>query len=431
MPDEVIVSIPSEILKFIPLFNGDKRQLALYIKKCEYVIDLFSRRGNEDQNIYVFHAITSRLTDNAAALLSEREDIVSWSGLKDLLTQHFGDPRSEECINIELESLKIKPSESYLDFCNRIQSVRSLLISKVNILDNPELKIAKTTIYNHTALNVFMYNLPEDMVRIVRLKAPTSLENALSIVLEEVNFHDQYNSRKRLHHGTNNNFAASRPPLPQSSGFRFPSPPINNSLAPKFNFGTQAAQLRTPHTQSQNFGYRPQFGYRAPQFGNNPPQQGFRPQLGFNQPQLRPAMPPQQFGYRPFQAPQQFGYKPPQQLGYKPPPQLGYTPPQQLGYKPPQPQPSWPEDVTMRTAPHLPRDGFRVNELTGYEDEQYYYDGLYSSEFGYDTYEQFTHNEEFGQQIPYPEETHENSTQEREQEAAENFHEEASIKSKK
>lgn len=48
------------------------------------------------------HSVMSRLVDNAAALISERDDIVSWSDFKNLLIQHFGDPRNEECIAIDL-----------------------------------------------------------------------------------------------------------------------------------------------------------------------------------------------------------------------------------------------------------------------------------------------------------------------------------------
>lgn len=102
---EPIVTIPNEMLRLIPLFNGDKKLLNLFIRKCEYIISKY--RGNEQQNLYVYHAVTSRLTENAASLLSEQEDVLAWSELKELLQQHFGDPRSEACINIELESLKL------------------------------------------------------------------------------------------------------------------------------------------------------------------------------------------------------------------------------------------------------------------------------------------------------------------------------------
>ncbi|CAH2207599.1 jg7289 [Pararge aegeria aegeria] len=190
---EQITLIPPQMLKIIPVFGGDKRQLNLFLRQCEYVISKF--QGSEEQNVYLMNSITSRLTDRAASLISEREDVMTWTDFKEILIQHFGDPRSEECIAIELENLKIRNAESYLDFCNRIQSVRSVLISKVNQIKDVKIKESKITIYNNTSLNVFLYNLPEDMVRVVRLKSPETLESALSVVLEEVNFQTQYRLR--------------------------------------------------------------------------------------------------------------------------------------------------------------------------------------------------------------------------------------------
>lgn len=387
-----IVPIPNEMLRLIPLFGGDKRQLSLFLRKCEYVITRF--RGHEEQNIYVLHAITSRLIDNAAALLSEREDVSNWSALRELLQQHFGDPRSEECISIELESCKIKSGESYLDFCCRVQTIRSLLISKVNLLSDTELKRAKIAIYNNTALNVFLYNLPENMVRVVRLKAPATLEDALGVVLEEVNFLEQYTMRNRMH----GNNSALKPSTVPGLGFKFGNtPPVtfqpqgglkpfvlpyNYATPQKFNFGLpqNSQNIRPQFGQQNNFGYKPQLGYRPPQFG-------YRPQLTSQQ----------QFGYRP----QQFGYKPPQ-LGYKPP-QFGNRPqqnfgmtPQQFGYKPPQIQkPHYQStDVSMRTLPprpqpqQAPQQGFRLNELTSDNDDVQYHDDYYhDGDYGYDSHD--------------------------------------------
>lgn len=135
--------IPKEIQCIIPRFDGDDKLLNLFISKCEYVIKCFSRVNNPTQQTYVFHCITSRLVGKAAILVSERENVTTWEGLKDLLVQHFGDPRSEACIAIELENIRIKQGESYIDFCHRIQNVRSSLISKVNLLADEGIKAAK------------------------------------------------------------------------------------------------------------------------------------------------------------------------------------------------------------------------------------------------------------------------------------------------
>lgn len=410
---ETITPIPGEMLKLIPLFDGDKRHLNLFIRKSEYVIVRY--RGSAFQDLYVYHAVTSRLTGDAAALLSEREDVASWSELKQLLEQHFGDPRSEECIAIELENLKIKHGESFLDFCNRIQSVRSNLMSKINMIQDEPLKKSKIIISNSKALEVFLYNLPEDMVRIVRLNAPKTLEDALRIVLEEVNFHERYNLRNKNtnpkpftfpksgdfqikvgQHFANNSPFLQKPTLHQRFGALQPNKPGQN-FKPLFQIN------------------KPQFGYRPP-FNIAPQQFGYRPQIN-NQ------FPPKPFGYRPqFGNSPQFGNRP--QFGYRP--QFGNNNQPQFGYKPPQAQPHI-TDVSMRTAP-IKQDGFKVNDLELQENPSHPFAAYLEEE--YDHYNnQFDNYYEHDNQ--HPSVLHPDEQLQYENKNEENFHETASIQNER
>lgn len=64
----------------------DARQLPLFIKKCKYILYTFNE--NDVQMAYLFHVITiqyfSRSGGEAEILVEEREDIESWSELKQL-----------------------------------------------------------------------------------------------------------------------------------------------------------------------------------------------------------------------------------------------------------------------------------------------------------------------------------------------------------
>lgn len=277
--------IPKDILSIVPKFDGDGSLLNSFIRKSEYVLRSFTRVNQPSQDIYNFHAISSRLCGKAACLLSERDDINTWIDLKNLLVQHFGDPRSEGCIAIELDSLKIKQGESYTEFCNRIQSMRSALFSKVNLLTDEGEKASRMIIYNNTALNTFLYNLPEDLLRIVRLKGCTVLETALSIVMEEVNFHKQYSAENKNKINTpnnqspNQNFRFSQNPqvfMPQNYGqnFKFGIPPNNkmqHSFGAPIPFNTGFKVYNQPN---QNY----KFGIPQQPFRQMGPQQILRPQ---------------------------------------------------------------------------------------------------------------------------------------------------------
>lgn len=212
---ESVNRVPSELIKLIPLFDGDCRQLPLYIKKCEYVLHNF--QGSDCQNEYLFHVVTSRLAGEAAKIVGEREQISTWSELKQLLRQQFGDPRTEECLVLELESAKINRGENYLDFCHRIQHIRSILFAKLDeTIADKSMRLAKQHIYTNTSLNVFLYNLPVFLVRLVRLRNVTTLEEALQTVLEEQNFQNVYNikngnMRQNNHPPRHNNPRENKP----------------------------------------------------------------------------------------------------------------------------------------------------------------------------------------------------------------------------
>lgn len=353
--------IPRDVLNLIPEFSGETNLLSLFLRKCEYVIEKY--QGTTNRNEFLMQNITSKLKGKAAALISERGDFETYSELKSLLIQHFGDPRSEECVAIELETLKIKQSESYLQFCSRIQDIRAVLISKVNQNSSTTLREAKKIIYNNTSLNVFMYNLPEHMVRIVRIKNPTKLEEALKYVLEEVNFQEQYNLRsKMLQHRPQGHMLPSR-----DRGFVFNSPNLkpfstspllqNNNYRPftnqtQFKFGIPNQNFVRPNIPNQQIGQQQMAQFGQPVVDKKNPQQlGFRPQVGM-------------FAYRPPTA--QIGYRP--QIG-----QFGYRPVQASAYRPT--NNFYDSDATMRTAPAAvkPQQGFPLNELYT-DNEQYYYD---------------------------------------------------------
>ena len=350
---ENIVKIPVEISNIIPKFDGDEKLLSLFISKCEYVIQMCVVEGNSAQDLYVFHVITSKLTGQAARLISERQDLNTWSSLKSALEQHFGDPRSEECIAIELETLKINSNESYLDFCNRIQYIKSTLIAKVNLLTNNSLRESKIIIYNNLAMNVFLYNLPEDLLRIVRLKACSSLENSLSIVLEEVNFMHQYNSRNKMLKQPHSNTMTSSNPYLQSTYMK----PFFNTIKPNNN---------NPNPLQQKT--QPQPLHKHHQFQSINPQQPPKFKFGIN-PSKQIKLPVQnKFGYKPQFNQNQFGYRPQfnQNQGQQP---FGYRPQRQINNN----------DVSMRTAPQNKPPGFRLNEHiveqidTGNENNYYDY----------------------------------------------------------
>lgn len=267
---EGINRVPLELVQIIHIFEGDTRELPLFMKNCQYILENFG--GNGAQNQYIFRVITSRLAGEAAKLVRERDHISTWSELKSLLTEYFGDPRTEECLFKELKSIRIHRTEGYIAFCRRVQRLRSSLLSKLSetIKDSNELQV-KECIYNKTSFNVFLYNLPAYFVRLVSLRNVNTLEDALKIVLEEQAFQTVYNenqSRTSNHYNKNQRTYPicnmnPNPPnntqrqTPSSMPFRFTNtfPSVINNYSANVNFNNsfqmcnQASKPNGLHSQ--------------------------------------------------------------------------------------------------------------------------------------------------------------------------------------
>lgn len=318
---EGIVVIPPGVLKIIPLFSGESRLLSLFIRKTEYIINLY--RGNDIQNEYLFNAITSRLSGEAANLIGERDSIHSWAELKRVLQDHFGDPRTEDCLILELESLKINQGESYLDFCHRVQQLRSILISKINeSVDDEATRLSKQNIYTNLSLNVFLYNLPRYLVRLVRQKNVSTLEDALKAVLEEQFFQEVYDQKQSQKPKFNQNFQGRNTSYnfnSQASPSASTSAPnmqqSNNNFTPKRNTPNNAFQtqyrnnVRNNNSSNSSLPPRNRY-YNNPFYHNNPFYNNYNASE-----QARPQFPGQQFADNAHRGSQQVQPTPPSGSG--------------------------------------------------------------------------------------------------------------------
>lgn len=250
--------VPLEAFKLIPKFDGDVRHLNLFIRKCEYVIEKF--KSPEISEEYLMQVVTSRLRGDAAAFISEHGDVNDWETFKTLIKQQFDDPRSEACLAMVLENLKIQSNENYSIFYRRIQSLKSILLSKVDQTSDANMKKSKHDFYDHVALHVFLYNLPEDVITIIRMKGPTTLAEALTMVLDETTFSDQYKIRSRC------------------------APPVRTGL--NLNSGIQQGQTYRPAFGAQNFGTSVTSGTSGALFGSTSSTNS-----GFNTTSVKPAVP--------------------------------------------------------------------------------------------------------------------------------------------
>lgn len=279
----------------IPLFDGSAKQLNRFINSCEHFLKNFQNKENlkDPINVCLLDTIFNKLTGRAADLICSRSELTTWEKIKDALILSFSDQRGVDCLIQELINLKPYKGESPIQFGIRIQDARSLLFSKLNSnIENAQEKLIKVNHYDDFALKTFIHGLPYNLQLVVRLRDPTSLEEAMSLVTEEENFksfnatHNFNQTTYRAPPKTNQYF--SRPPFQKQPLFNTNQAQYNqfrlNPLVPTFpglsnqlvspfrpNYVTAPMTSQTPSSQfRQNYMTTPMASQIRPVFNSRP-----------------------------------------------------------------------------------------------------------------------------------------------------------------
>ena len=176
----------------IPVFDGDTSTLNAYIAACEFLITTFLYEQNDVVQALLLRIFQGKLRGKALQTVSSNEICGTWTELKALIINSFGDQRSESCLFNDLVSIKPARNESAYDLGKRIKSMLQLLLTQVKLHDvNLASRTLKSSNYKNTALQIYLQGLLEldNFIGIlVQVKQPVDLEAAMSSVIEVENF---------------------------------------------------------------------------------------------------------------------------------------------------------------------------------------------------------------------------------------------------
>lgn len=188
----------------IPKFDGNPKQINRFINACENFLENHqdTNNPNSEINICLLDTILSKLINRAADLISSRIELNNWNSIKNAIINTFSDQRSIDCVLQDILTLRPNKNELSQQFGIRLQDMRSLLFSKINMSDDPrEIKILKIREYDNLVLKTFINGLNYNTQLIVRLKNPINIEEAMSYALEEENF--LYYKNRQPHYTAN------------------------------------------------------------------------------------------------------------------------------------------------------------------------------------------------------------------------------------
>lgn len=173
---------PLKYLGKLPEFNGDYRDLHTFIKLVDRVHPIL--RAYDEPSQYLFSdIIKSRIKGKAREVIEINCQAESWTDIRHILVNNFGERGSIEELFDKLKSVTFKTNsiELYNDIkiCLRRLNNKTLSLLGAGAGAN---ECAKNNM--GTALNVFKEKMPEPMKTILTCRNPDSLETAMDILFK-------------------------------------------------------------------------------------------------------------------------------------------------------------------------------------------------------------------------------------------------------
>lgn len=248
-------------LRNLPEFDGNPNVLPRFIQLCDRLVSDFVKYepGNELNNLTLLNGILNKVTGHAARLINSNGIPVNWSGIRNALTNNFADQRNETALYNDI-ALQTQGNSTPQEFYDRCQTLFSTMMTYITLHESLQTTVeAKRDLYKKLTLQAFVRGLKEPIGSRIRCMRPTSIEQALEYVQEEINtmyIQSRNDALPKSHALTNHRSMPSNSVISPVQLPTFPRNVHNNQFnKPPIN----VVQHNAPPTPFRLFNNRPQF----------------------------------------------------------------------------------------------------------------------------------------------------------------------------
>lgn len=299
-------------LRPVPDFDGNPNVLTRFIKICDQLVSCYmsAEAGNELGNLCLLNGILNKITGPAATIINSNGVPDNWLGIRESLINNFADQRDETALYNDL-SLATQGHRTTQEFYDHCQTLFSTIMTYVSLHETIATTIeSKRLLYRKLSMQAFVRGLQEPLGSRIRCMRPSTIEQALQFVQEEVNilYLQQRNNEihPRAQHQQRTQPLTQMPPAPRH-GYQPPMMLAPISQRPTF-MAPQPFKFSPPQNQFKfNAGPQNQPQYRMPtrtqqMFSAPPPNYNARS----NAFRIQPRNQPQNFTPKPMSGIQHF-----------------------------------------------------------------------------------------------------------------------------
>lgn len=202
-----------DVVRCLREFSGNPGEFSSWRKSVERVLQIYEPSKGTPKYYGILSVIRNKIVGNADIALESYNTPLDWKAICRCLTIHYADKRDLGTLEYQLTSL-IQGRASVQEFYQQIYSHLSLILNKISCMEiGAESMRLLTETYRDKALDTFIRGLNGDLPRLLGIKEPVDLPQALHfcLKLENQNFRANYANN---YHGNNKKPQYNPPPVP-------------------------------------------------------------------------------------------------------------------------------------------------------------------------------------------------------------------------
>lgn len=249
-----------DVVKGLREFSGQSGQFSSWKKSVDRILKVYEHLRGTPKYYGMLNVIRNKITGEADIALESYNTPLNWEKIAKCLTLHYADKRDLGTLEYQMTTL-VQKNDTIPEFYQTVYHHLSLILNKLSSMEMSQESLdIMTKSYRDKALDTFIRGLKGDLPRLLSMKEPIDLPQALHLCLK------LQNVDYRIQHSHGNvkgvQYPKAAPIQPKINQF-----PIDN---PKMNFYPQLLnnpqRITRPDFQRQN-----QHFYQMPRpfFRNN------------------------------------------------------------------------------------------------------------------------------------------------------------------
>lgn len=282
-----------DIVRCLREFSGDNAEFSSWKKSVERVLSIYESTKGTPRYFAILNIIRNKIVGAADAALESYNTPLNWESISRCLALHYADKRDLGTLEYQMTTL-IQGNNTVQDFYQDVYSHLSLIINNISCMTiGKEAMDILIQTYRDKALDTFIRGLKGDLGKLLCIREPTTLPQALHLCLklQNQNFRTEHaygkstknpqnprasqNFRPQFTHRTHDAFPQVIPVPPRTQHIyqQRQSQYLNNNSQPLQYFN----QNQQYFNQNQQFPAQIQRYQNANPTYNNPPPRPFAP----------------------------------------------------------------------------------------------------------------------------------------------------------